>query len=126
MRSGSAFCIPSISLLGRGRCLPWLTRPSTSTTQLKELRSFSRDAIAVNEALLLSSLRQHELTEASELLNRQLQAEIVVRQKTEEALAESEKRSASPSMSVLMSSDVKTLRPDCWEPSNDSALTPVS
>jgi len=68
------------------------SRRSTSTTQLKELKSFSRNAIAVNEALLLSSLRQHELTEASELLNRQLQAEIVVRQKTEEALAESEKR----------------------------------
>jgi hypothetical protein len=41
--------------------------------------------------LLLGSLRQHELTEAAELLNVQLQAAIIVGKKTEEALIRSEK-----------------------------------
>ncbi len=36
------------------------------------------DVIAANEALTLSLIRQHEITEAAELVNAQLQAEIVV------------------------------------------------
>lgn len=43
------------------------------------------DVIAANEALTLSLIRQHEMTEAAELVNAQLQAEIVVRKKAEEA-----------------------------------------
>lgn len=41
---------------------------------------------AMNEALLLGSLRQHELTEAAENLNAQLQVEIAERKRTETAL----------------------------------------
>ncbi len=46
--------------------------------------------LQVNEALLLSSLRQHELTEATELLNLQLQREIAERKITEATLRERE------------------------------------
>jgi len=48
--------------------------------------------LAMNEALMLGSLRQHELTEAAELLNVQLQREISERKQVEAALRESEVR----------------------------------
>jgi PAS domain-containing protein len=47
---------------------------------------------AMNEALLLGSLRQHELIEASDALNVQLQREITERKQVETALRESEER----------------------------------
>ena len=56
------------------------------TTQLQE------KLLAANEALLLASLRQHELTDAAELLNSQLQQEIVERKQTEATLRASEER----------------------------------
>ena len=46
----------------------------------------------MNEALILGSLRQHELTEAAENSNTQLQKEITERKLVEAALRESEKR----------------------------------
>ena len=42
--------------------------------------------LAMNEALLLGSVRQHELTEAAETLNQQLRAEFTERKQAEEAL----------------------------------------
>ena len=48
--------------------------------------------LAMNEALMLGSLRQHELAEASELLNAQLQREITERKRAEAVLRESEER----------------------------------
>ena len=51
---------------------------------------YEENLLAVNEALLLGSLRQHELTEAAELLNSQLQKEIVERKRVEATLRESE------------------------------------
>jgi PAS domain-containing protein len=50
------------------------------------------EMLAMNEALVLGSLRQHELAEASELLNAQLQKEIMERKQVEAALRESEER----------------------------------
>jgi len=47
---------------------------------------------AMNEALVLGSLRQHELTDAAEALNVQLQVEIAERQQIAAALRESEER----------------------------------
>ena len=47
---------------------------------------------AMNEALVLGSLRQHELAEAAEKLNVQLRAEITERKRAEEALRASEER----------------------------------
>jgi PAS domain S-box-containing protein len=48
--------------------------------------------LAMNEALVLGLVRQHELTEVAESLNRQLQSEIVDREQAEVALRESEER----------------------------------
>ncbi len=53
---------------------------------------FPEELLAMNEALVLGSLRQHELVEASELLNAQLQREINERKQVEAALRESESR----------------------------------
>ncbi len=48
--------------------------------------------IAINQALMLGSLRQHELTEAAERLNEQLQLEITERKEAVQALRENEWR----------------------------------
>jgi len=58
----------------------------TETTQ------FHKKMLAINEALMLGSMRQHELTEAAESLNVQLQEEITERKLVEAALRESEER----------------------------------
>jgi PAS domain S-box-containing protein len=50
------------------------------------------EMLAMNEALVLGSLRQHELTEAAETLNARLQEEIAERKQVEAALRESEDR----------------------------------
>ena len=48
--------------------------------------------LAMNEALTLGSLRQHELTEAAEKLNEQLRTEMAERKKAEEALRKADYR----------------------------------
>jgi PAS domain S-box-containing protein len=60
--------------------------------QVTETTGFHQQAGAMNEALLLSSVRQHALTEASEKLNQQLQAEIGERKAANLALGESEEK----------------------------------
>lgn len=54
-------------------------------------RPSDTDFAALNEGLMLSLVGQHGLTEAAELSNVLLQAEIVVRKKAEDALVRSEK-----------------------------------
>lgn len=61
-------------------------RPVGVIIQLTKAAHFRQNAAAVNEALLLSGLRQHEGKEAAEALNAQLQAEIADRKQAEEAL----------------------------------------
>jgi signal transduction histidine kinase/ActR/RegA family two-component response regulator len=56
--------------------------------QLTKASSFHRNAIAINEALLIAGLRQNELTEVSNKLNAQLQTELAEHKKTEAALSE--------------------------------------
>ncbi len=56
--------------------------------QITEAAKFHEDKVAMNEALLLGAVQQHELREAAEVLNVQLQAAIVEAQKTEKALLE--------------------------------------
>ncbi|HZL31526.1 MAG TPA: PAS domain S-box protein [Pseudolabrys sp.] len=58
----------------------------TKTSQTNE------KMLAMNEALVLGSVRQHELTEAAETLNARLQEEIAERKQAETALRESEDR----------------------------------
>lgn len=56
--------------------------PCADHTRLQE------ETMVVNEALVLGSLHQHELAEAAERLNAQLQLEITARQQTARELAE--------------------------------------
>lgn len=60
--------------------------------QVTETAAVHGNAVAMNEALILSSVRQHEMTEAAESLNFRLQAELVWRQRAEISLRESETR----------------------------------
>jgi len=53
---------------------------------MDETAELHEKMLAMNEALLLGSVRQHELTEAAEKLNQQLRAEITERKQAEEAL----------------------------------------
>ncbi|MDB6025903.1 MAG: hypothetical protein JWM68_2126 [Verrucomicrobiales bacterium] len=56
--------------------------------QVTETAKLHGDTVAVNEALMIGSLRQHELTEAAENLNAQLLREMTERQKMELLLSE--------------------------------------
>ena len=60
--------------------------------QVTETAQFHETTLAMNEALMLGSLRQHELTEVAHLSNVQLQTEITERRRVEAALRESEER----------------------------------
>ena len=53
---------------------------------MDETAQLHEKMLAMNEALLLGSVRQHELIEAAEKLNQQLRAEITERKHAEEAL----------------------------------------
>lgn len=65
-----------------------------------------RDMATLNEALMLGLVRQHELTEAAELLNAQLQAEIIARKKAEEALVRSEKLASVGRMAAVLAHEI--------------------
>jgi signal transduction histidine kinase len=60
--------------------------------QVTETAEFHARMVAMNEALLLGSVRQHELTEAADSSNVVLQKEITERKRAEAALRESEER----------------------------------
>jgi signal transduction histidine kinase len=64
------------------------------------------DAVALNEKLLLSLVRQHELTEIAQRLNEQLQAEIAARKRAEEALISSEKLASVGRMSAVLAHEI--------------------
>jgi PAS domain S-box-containing protein len=67
-------------------------RPLGVMIQVTETAQFHEKTLAMNEALMLGSLRQHELTEVADSLNVQLQREITERKQVEAALRESEER----------------------------------
>ncbi|MDP9130519.1 MAG: PAS domain-containing protein, partial [Candidatus Binatota bacterium] len=67
-------------------------RPVGVMIQVTETVQFHEKTLAMNEALMLGSLRQHELTEVADSLNVQLQIEITERKEVEAALRESEER----------------------------------
>lgn len=58
-------------------------RPVGVMLQVTETTQFHETTLAMNEALVLGSLRQHELTEVADSLNAQLQSEIAVRMQVE-------------------------------------------
>ena len=61
-------------------------RPVGVMIQVTETAQFHERTLAMNEALLLGSVRQHELTEAADNLNVQLGAEITERKRAEHEL----------------------------------------
>ncbi len=74
--------------------------------QVTEAAKFHDDAVAMNQALLLGSVRQHELTEAAELLNVQLQAALILGKKAEEALIGSEKLASAGRMAAVLAHEI--------------------
>jgi signal transduction histidine kinase len=72
----------------------------TETTQ------FHQRAIAVNEQLLLSGVRQHELKETADKLNAQLQLEIADRKRMEHALVISEKLAVTARFASTMAHEI--------------------
>jgi signal transduction histidine kinase len=74
--------------------------------QVTEATQFQKRAIAVNEQLLLSGVRQHELRETAEKLNAQLQVEIADRKKMEQALVKSEKLAVTARFASSMAHEI--------------------
>jgi signal transduction histidine kinase/ActR/RegA family two-component response regulator len=81
---------PSLWLYSMWPALDPDARPVGVIIQLSKVAPTGQSVTAINEALLIGGLRQHELTEAAQRLAAQLQSEIAVRTRAEEALRESE------------------------------------
>jgi len=67
-------------------------RPVGVMMQVTETAQFHEKTLAMNEALMLGSVRQHELADAAENLNEQLRAEITERKQAEQRVRTSEIR----------------------------------
>jgi len=74
--------------------------------QVSEAAKFHNDAVAMNQALLLGSVHQHELTEAADLLNGRLHAAIILAKNTEEALIRSEKLASAGRMAAVLAHEI--------------------
>jgi len=74
--------------------------------QVTETTQFQQCAIAVNEQLLLSGVRQHELRETAERLNAQLKLEIADRERMERALVNSEKLAVTARFASTMAHEI--------------------
>ncbi|MDP2606644.1 MAG: response regulator [Deltaproteobacteria bacterium] len=70
-------------------------RPVGAIIQVTESAEFHEKTLAMNEALILGSVRQHELTEAADSSNTRLQEEISERKRTEAQLRVSIKEKLS-------------------------------
>jgi len=80
--------------------------PSGVMFQVTETAPFHLRAAAMNEALLISAVRQHELMEVAETLNTQLQAEIKERKLTQEALLRSEMLASAGRMAASIAHEI--------------------
>jgi two-component system, NtrC family, sensor kinase len=81
-------------------------RPAGVMIQVTETTRFHQQATAMNQELLLSAVRQHELAEVAEKLNSQLQAEITQRKRMEQALVISEKLAATARLAHTMAHEI--------------------
>ena len=98
-----------IPLVGRIPCGPSAVQriiPVGVMMQVTETTQFHQRAIAVNEQLLLSGVRQHELRETAERLNAQLQLEIADRERMERALVNSEKLAVTARFASTMAHEI--------------------
>jgi signal transduction histidine kinase len=80
--------------------------PAGVMMQVTETTQFHQQAIAVNEQLLLSGVRQHELRENAESLNAQLKQEITDRKRMERALVNSEKLAVTARFASTMAHEI--------------------
>ncbi len=69
-------------------------RPAGVIIQLTKAVEFRQNVAAMNQALLLAGLRQHESLEALQKMTAELEAEIIERKRVEEALRDSAQRLA--------------------------------
>ncbi|MGB9148165.1 MAG: PAS domain-containing protein [Acidobacteriaceae bacterium] len=86
--------------------------PAGLAMQVTETTQFQQRAIAVNEQLLLSGVRQHELIETAERLNAELQLEIAERKRMEQALVHSEKLAVTYGRSLRIRPDSRNRPPN--------------
>ncbi|MGI4756780.1 MAG: sensor histidine kinase [Janthinobacterium lividum] len=68
--------------------------------------AIQNDAVTLNERLIKSLVRQHELTQAAEQLNEHLQEEIGARKRAEEALINSEKLASVGRMAAVLAHEI--------------------
>ena len=87
--------------------LPAVTgHPAGLMIKVTETSRYDHKTAAVNEALLLSAIRQHELIETAETLNRKLEAEMKERIQAEAALVRVEKLAAVGRMAASIAHEV--------------------
>jgi len=80
--------------------------PSGVLILVTETAHFHQQAAAMNQELLLSAVRQHELTEVAERLNAQLQLEILERKRMEQALLNSEKLAVTARLAATIAHEI--------------------
>jgi two-component system NtrC family sensor kinase len=68
--------------------------------------TIAEETLTVNERLMTSLVRQHELTEAAQHLNEQLQEEIRARKRAEDALINSEKLASVGRMAAVLAHEI--------------------
>jgi two-component system, NtrC family, sensor kinase len=80
--------------------------PSGIVIQVRETTAAHQQAMAMNQALLLSAVRQHEAIEAAETLNAKLKLEMQQRQDAESALLRSEKLASMGRMAASIAHEI--------------------
>jgi two-component system NtrC family sensor kinase len=80
--------------------------PSGIVIQVRETTAAQPQAIAMNEALLVSAVRQHEAIEAAETLNAKLELEMQQRKDAETALLRSEKLASMGRMAASIAHEI--------------------
>ncbi len=78
--------------------------------QVTETAKFHGETVAMNQALLLSSLRQHELAEAAEKLNARQRAEIIAREQIALDLSEAARELAEKARLLDLTEDAIIVR----------------
>src|SRR5579863_586785 len=89
-----------------GRFAPQEIHPTEILVQVDETARIYRQAVAMNQQLLLSGVRQHELRETAESLNAQLKLEITERERMERALVNSEKLAVTARFALTMAHEI--------------------
>jgi signal transduction histidine kinase len=80
--------------------------PPGIVIQVRETTAAHQQAIAMNEALLLSAVRQHEAIEAAETVNAKLKLEMQQRKDAETALLRSEKLASMGRMAASIAHEI--------------------